>query len=215
MSSGPATRRESRPRSISFLAAVLALTLFGSGCAHTIRVRTVLLDEQRQITKSESIWVAPSPDAHESAQALTPKVEALLEGKGYRLASRDDADLILFHSTDLDSFQSRVRLELGSGMHGGISWVSHDGPFERSIAVRAVAAEAYRSKEVEEVIWAGGALLDRAPTESPKFDDLLLVVAFKYFPRDTGKTLKVRLGLNSPQARELRKIVPEEDAANP
>jgi hypothetical protein len=215
MTRGPVTHLVFRSRSVPVLLAALALVLSGAGCAHTIRVRTVQLDEAQRITKEKTIWVAPSPDADESAWDLSPKVEALLEGKGYAMATREDADLIVFHSNNINSFESRVRLALGSGMHGGISWVSHEGPYERSISVRAIAAEPFRTDEEEVVVWAGGALLDRAPTESPRFDDLLLVVAFKYFPEDTGKTLKVRMGINSPQVQKLRKIEPEEQAPGP
>ena len=56
----------------------------------------------------------------------------------------------------------------------------------------------------EETVWASTAVIRAAPTESPKFDDLLLLASFRHFAEDTGAIVVERLNLESRQAHRLR-----------
>jgi hypothetical protein len=70
--------------------------------------------------------------------------------------------------------------------------------------LRLVRSDRYHESGLSQPSWVGGAVLNEAPTESPKFVDTLLVAAMKAFPEETGETEKHRMGMYHPDAKELR-----------
>jgi len=151
--------------------------------------------------------VALAPDAKEwdfNAE-LTSKLGTLLTRKGYTLGDSDSADYFLFYEFDRKTLMTRVRLEPLGGVQSGIHTAHQEGPFDLTLSLRLVDAEVYHHKGLEEFVWVGGAVLSEVPTESPKFVDMLLVAAMKQFPKDTGATVRSRIGLYDAAARSLRK----------
>jgi len=186
------------------LAALVFLTLIG-GCSHQVNVRGVLI-EDTPVAPPRSIWIESSPEAPEQDATLKPKIGSLLEKRGYRVVGKDEAELVLLYDSSIESLTTKMFIEPISGGKGGIATVSREGPYDRSLSLRLIQAAAFRQDATEDIVWAGAALLHGAPTESSKFDDLLLVALFKYFPNDTGKTVVVKLSVNSPAARKLHKL---------
>ena len=189
--------------------AVLLCT-FGllAGCAHTAYVRGVAgADAGEPPPQGGSICIALHPEGPESELdgEITEKIGRLLVRKGFALTHSSEADYFLFFEFERKSLMTRVRLEPLGGVRTGIHTTHQEGPFDLTLSLRLVEAGLYHEKGLEEFVWVGGAVLSEVPTESPKFVDLLLVAAMKQFPKDTGATLKTRIGLYDSDAKRLRR----------
>jgi len=186
-----------------FLCAITLLT----GCAHTAYVRGVAGADFKTPPPGASVCVALGPEAQEwdFNEEIAEKIGLLLTRRGYAVTDSTDPDYFLFFEFDRKSLMTRVRLEPLGGVQSGIHTAHQEGPYDLSLSLRLVEAGAYHDKGLEEFAWVGGAVLSEVPTESPKFVDALLVAAMKQFPKDTGATLKTRIGLYDSDARTLRR----------
>jgi hypothetical protein len=194
-----------RIRTLSVVVPVLIATTI-SGCAITAHVRGVAGDEaEERPPPTASINVSSDPNGipWDENPEITRKIERLLSRKGYTVANSTDAEYYLFFEFDRDSLMNRIRFEPFSGFESGIHTTREEGPFDLSLSLRLVRADAYRETGMGTYVWAGGAILREAPTESPKFTDMLLVAAMRAFPYDTGKTLVERLRLSDSEVRKL------------
>jgi len=191
------------PGSVALLCAIVLFT----GCAQTAYVRGVAGADAVAPPPGASICVALAPEATEwdIDQELTEKIGRLLARRGYTVTNSTDADYFLFYEFDRKTLMTRVRLEPLGGVRTGIHTTHQEGPFDLTLSLRLVEVGAYHERGLEDFVWVGGAVLSEVPTESPKFVDLLLVAAMKQFPRDTGTTLKTRIGLYNPDAKTLRR----------
>jgi hypothetical protein len=193
-------------RHAAWTAAFAAVILACAGCVHSV----YYLGERKVEPPSEQgIWVdaAAGTERGPHDADLQRKIRQLLADAGYRTVSEDEAGIFLFYEYTVDSILGRIRLEPHKGSASGLETVRREGPFEHSLSLWLVDAAAYREKESrEEVLWLGGAKLAKAPTESDRFADLLLVAAFKEFPAQTEGTLKARLRLGDARARRLRTV---------
>jgi hypothetical protein len=197
-------------RAVWIVVLVLVCVFLLGGCAYTVHVRGVQFDEQTEVTpQAAALCVEPSPDLDQSAPDLQAKIERLLAEQGFRIVERNAADYFLLYHFGIESVDQRMNLEpTTGGVRAGMQTSFREGPFEHTLSLRIVNAEPFRKEGSEEIIWAGGAVLDGAPTESEKFDDMLLVAMFKHFPLDTGETLTERMSLDSPKAKRLREGQP-------
>lgn len=192
------------PASVALLCTIGLLT----GCAHTAYVRSVAGPEAGDApSPGASICVALTPGAVEwdMSNEITEKIGRLLARKGYTATSSTDADYFLFYEFDRKTLMTRGRLEPLGGVSTGIHTTRQEGPFDLTLSLRLVKAGTYHDEDADGFVWVGGAVLREVPTESPKFIDLLLVVALKQFPKDTGTTIKTRIGLYDPNAKALRR----------
>lgn len=194
------------------VAAGFAVLLFTfsllAGCAHTAYVRGVAgTDGAEPPIPGASVCVALAPEAPESEldEEINQKIGLLLVRRGYSLTHSSDADYFLFFEFERKSLMTRVRLEPLGGVRTGIHTTHQEGPFDLTLSLRLVETGIYHEKGLEEFVWVGGAVLSEVPTESPKFVDLLLIAAMKQFPRDTGATLKTKIGLYDSDAKILRR----------
>lgn len=179
-----------------------------AGCAHTAYVRGVAgADSGGPPQPGASVCVALGPEAQEwdFNGEITEKLGKLLTRRGYTLADSTDPDYFLFFEFERKSLMTRVRLEPLGGVQSGIHTAHQEGPYDLTLSLRLIEAGVYHEEDLEEFAWVGGAVLSEVPTESPKFVDVLLVAAMKQFPKDTGATLKSRIGLYDSDARSLRK----------
>jgi len=191
----------------AFAVLLLAVGIL-AGCAHTAYVRGVAGAEGADPPPAgASICVALAPEAPEWEinEDIAEKIGRLLVRKGFTLTDSSDSDYFLFFEFERKSLMTRVRLEPLGGIQTGIHTAHQEGPFDLTLSLRLVEAGAYHDKGLEEFAWVGGAVLSEVPTESPKFVDRLLVAAMKQFPRDTGTTLRTKIGLYDSDARTLRK----------
>jgi hypothetical protein len=184
-----------------------AAVLLCAGCVHNV----YYLGEKGGDTPippadAAGIWVDTDPDAATTPQDadVKRKIHMLLRGSGYRTVPEDEADLFLFFEYSVDSVLGRIYLEPMTGMTRGVETVRREGPFEHSLSLWLLDAEAYRDGQREEMLWLGGSKLAQAPTESSRFLDMLLIAAFKEFPQETEGTLRAKMRLNDPRARRLR-----------
>lgn len=187
------------------LAILVFMTVLG-GCGYAVHLRSVQIEDQPAVPDGTRIWVGRSPEiavADEYDEVLKHKLEVLLRANGYAVAEQEEADHFLFFDHKVESLMSRISLELTSGVRGGMGTYRREGPFDRSIFLRVVSAEAYRAG-TDDTLWASTAAIWAAPNESPKFDDLLLLATFKHFPDDTGEPVIERMNLESAAARRLR-----------
>jgi hypothetical protein len=136
---------------------------------------------------------------------ISEKIGKLLLRRGYALTHSSNPDYFLFFEFERESLMTRVRFEPLGGIRSGIHTTHQEGPYDLTLSLRLVEAKAYHDTGLEKFVWVGGAVLAEVPTESPKFVDLLLVAAMKHFPRDTGVTLKTKIGLYDSDAKTLRK----------
>jgi hypothetical protein len=179
-----------------------------AGCAHTAYVRGVAGAEGLEPPRpGASICVALAPEGPESSldEEITEKIGLLLVHRGYTLTHSSNADYFLFFEFECKSLMTRVRLEPLGGVRTGIHTAHQEGPFDLTLSLRLVETGLYHEKGLEEFVWVGGAVLSEVPTESPKFVDLLLIAAMKQFPKDTGTTLKTKIGLYDADAKSLRR----------
>ena len=89
-------------------------------------------------------------------------------------------------------------------MSSGLHTTKKAGPFDLTLTLRLVEAEAYHETGLDEFVWAGAAVLPEAPTESTKLVHLLLVAAMEPFPEDTGQAIKVKIDFYDQRAKQLR-----------
>jgi len=192
------------PGSVALLCTVCLL----AGCAHTAYVRGVTGPEAAEPpAPGASICVALAPDAQEwdLHEDIVSKIGLLLTRRGYTIGDSTSADYFLFYEFQRKTLMTRVRLEPLGGVQTGIHTTHQEGPYDLTLSLRLVEAQVYHDKGLEEFVWVGGAVLSEVPTESPKFVDMLLVAAMKQFPKDTGATIKSRIGLYDADARRLRR----------
>jgi hypothetical protein len=191
--------------SVILLAVILATT----GCALTAHVRGLAGPEERgAVPPGARVCVATHPkvDEPQYADTIADSIELLLSEMGYVPSTSNETEYFLFFDFERKPLITRVRLEPIGGGRSGISTERKEGPFDLTLSLKLVEAGAYHETGVEEWSWVGGAILGNAPTESPKFVDLLLVAGMKYFPEDTGKVVEVKLHLYERGARQLRRL---------
>jgi hypothetical protein len=195
-----------QPLSASLL--LLGLSSLLVGCAFTAHVRGVAGEEAPgAIPDGALICVAVDPEAAEIKQSreLTRKLEELLSRKGYSPTNSSDAEYFLFYALGSKPLMTRVGLRPLTGIRTGIKTYEKEGPYDLTLSLRLVEASSYHEKGLDEFVWAGAAIINGTPTQSTKFDDLLLVAAMKYFPLDTEAVRKVKIGLYDFRARRLRR----------
>jgi hypothetical protein len=186
----------------------LGLAAVASGCAYTVWVRGVReKGMQLDLERGLPIAVARHPQAPPGAdRGLAAKIERILGQRGYRVVPESEAAMVLFFDYEIKDMLARKYLMPISGPSGGVMTTASEGPFIHTLTLSLVDAGSYRdeTRKTADVLWAGGAVLNSAPVDSPKFDDLLLVAAFDHFGEDTGTTLKTGMTLNDRRARQLR-----------
>jgi hypothetical protein len=196
-------------RTLPAAVVLFSLIFAATGCALTTHVRGLAgPEESMAVPPGSRICVATDPDVQEPqyADTITDGIELLLSNKGYVPASSNEAEYFLFFDFECKPLITRVRLEPIGGGRSGISTERKQGPFDLTLSLKLVEAGAYHETGLEEWVWVGGAILGNAPTESPKFVDLLLVAGMKYFPKETEKVVEVKLHLYDRRARQLRRL---------
>ena len=183
------------------------LICMAAGCAYTAHVRGIVSPEPHAGVSDEAlICVAVDPDAAEieSSAEITRKLELLLSRQGYQPSSSSEAEYFLFFDFGIKPLITRSGLKPLGGVMSGIKTYEKEGPFDLTISLRLIEASSYHDKGLEDFVWAGGAIISSVPTESSKFADLLMVIAMKHFPTDTGEVRKTKIGLYDFRARRLR-----------
>jgi len=183
------------------------LICMAAGCAYTAHVRGIVSPEPHAGVSDEAlICVAVDPDAAEieSSAEITRKLELLLSRQGYQPSSSSEAEYFLFFDFGIKPLITRSGLKPLGGVMSGIKTYEKEGPFDLTISLRLIEASSYHDKGLEDFVWAGGAIISSVPTESSKFADLLMVIAMKHFPTDTGEVRKTKIGLYDFRARHLR-----------
>lgn len=179
-----------------------------SGCtAHRAYVRGVAGDNvETPLPPDAAICVAVIPEGLDWKinGEITRDIETLLLSKGYRIADSSNAHYFLFFEFDREAMMERARFELSGGMSSGLHTIKKQGPFDLTLTLRLVEADAYHETGLSEFVWAGAAVLPEAPTESTKLVHLLLVAAMEPFPEETGKTIKRKIDFYDQQAKQLR-----------
>jgi hypothetical protein len=188
--------------SFSLCLVLLAAVVLTSGCAFRVQVQGYRSPETTVAMNPEmSIYLQPEIDTYAGAcpvagNELTRMITDLLAGEGYELAPQEEADLILVYSYDHIGHKGRVRFEPQTGPTGGMKTVARGGPYQHSLFLRVIDARKYVENGDEEVVWAGSASLEAAPTGSPKFVAMLLVAAFEDFPGAKEETVTRKMYLS-------------------
>ena len=189
--------------------------LTATGCGHAVLVKGVETAETKPvIPRGTSFFVEGEPGAAaevgraevEADRAeVTRKIEGLLEDRGYTVTSQSDADYSLRYSYEITPLLGKMSLEhLKGGPHMGMGTVRREGPFNHRLYLWVAEVASGVGQEEPQTVWAGGGILNGAPTDSSRFLDLLLVATFKHFLKDTGDTLETRITLSDPRVRRLR-----------
>jgi hypothetical protein len=184
----------------------LGLAAVATGCAYSVWVRGVREPGQVDLTPPLAIAVARDPQAAPDAdRGLAVKVERLLDQRGYRVVPQSEAAMVLFFDYEIKDMLARKYLMPVSGTSGGLITTASEGPFNHTLSLSLVDGKSYRDDiSKADFLWSGGAVFNAAPVASPRIVDLLLVAAFDHFGKDTGTSLKTRIGLNDRRARRLR-----------
>ena len=168
--------------------AVLATVLLAGGCSFRVQVQGYRNPEGTvPMNPGMSVYLQPEIDTYAgtcpvTGNELTRMITDLLAGEGYELAPQESADLILVYRYDHVGLKGRVRFEPQTGPTGGMKTVGRGGPFQHTLWLRIIDAGKYVADGEEQVIWAGSAALEAAPTGSARFVAMLLVAAFEDFP---------------------------------
>jgi hypothetical protein len=188
-------------------ATLLLILCAAPGCAYRIHVRGVVEpDRPLDLPQGAAICVKAHPDAEtqEQVQETARKIAKLLTERRHKAVSPSDADYFLFYEYDREGLMGASVLHPVTGPRTGMMTVRTEAPFVYTLSLSLVDAEEYRSSETPASLWAGGAVLSNTPVRSPHIIDMLLAAAFRYFPKDTGKTVEVMLNLNAPSVRRVR-----------
>lgn len=194
--------------SLAFASLLLLFVFMATACAYTAHVRAVIGPEEHvEVPQGARICVAIDPEAGEMADSeeFSAKLESLLSRQGYQPSNSTEAEYFLFFEYGSKPLMTRAGIRPLGGIRSGIKTYEKEGPFDLTLSLRLVEASAYHESGLEKFIWAGGAILSSAPTESSKFADLLLVATMKYFPIDTDEVRKTKIGLYDYRARRLRR----------
>ncbi len=127
---------------------------------------------------------------------LTRMITELLTERGYEFAPKESADLIMVYSYDHVGYKGRVRFEPQTGPTGGMKTVGKGGPYKHSLWLRAIDAGKFMESGEEQVVWAGSASLEAAPTGSARFVAMLLVAAFEDFPGNKDEIVTRKMYLS-------------------
>lgn len=196
-------------RMLQASAVLVAFILATTGCALTTHVRGLAGAEERAaVPPGARICVSTDPEVQEPqyADMIAESIEHLLSSKGYVPSASNEAEYFLFFDFERTPLITRVRLEPIGGGRSGISTERREGPFDLTLSLKLVEASAYHETGLQDWSWVGGAILGNAPTESPKFVDLLLVAGMRHFPEETARVVKVKLHLYDRGARRLRRL---------
>jgi hypothetical protein len=181
---------------------LIAAVVLTGGCAFRVQVQGYRSPETTiEMTPGMSIYLQPEIDTYAgvcpvAGNELTRMITDLLAGEGYQLAPQESADLILVYSYDHVGHKGRVRFEPQTGPTGGMRTVARGGPYEHSLFLRVIDAAKYVENGDEQVVWAGSASLEAAPTGSPRFVAMLLVAAFEDFPGTKEQTVTRKMYLS-------------------
>jgi len=193
-------------RNLPVTAVILLVVLSATGCGYKIFVKTVVSPEAPvSLERGAAIHIQDSAGLDGWGEVSTPsKIERLLVDHGYGIAESSEADFLLFYDYSKEAMLGKKQVEPLSGGASGVHSVRKEGPYLHRLTISVVVAEPYLSRHESEVVWAGGAVTELTSLHSPKTLDMLLVAIFDRFSKDTGETLDLRMGLNSPSAADLR-----------
>ena len=188
------------------LAALLCSIPISVGCGYRAQVRGVTTPDYGIVATGDKVCIESSEKGvrSELAAAVGDKIARLLTEMGYTVTGSEDADFVLLYDYDNKALMNRVRIQPISGVRTGIHTTAVKGPFEQSLSLQLVEADAYRAGGEENHVWAGVALLENLPTQSPRFLDMLLVAGLRHFPDDTGEVVEIKMRRSDPQAQILR-----------
>lgn len=199
---------------------LVRLTVFGfllgaTGCGHAILVKGVDVAEARPVIPQGTSFAVEkdsSAEGETDRAKVARKIEELLEEKGHEVTSSPDADFSIRYAYEITPLLGKMSLEpIVGSTHQGIRTVRREGPFNHRLYVWVTEAGPGVGEEEPLTVWAGGGILNGAPTDSPRFLDLVLVATFEHFLEDTGETLETRLQLGDARAQRLREAMATED----
>jgi len=148
---------------LSACAVLLAAVALFSGCsAYRAYVRGVAGDNvEAPVPPNAAICVAVIPDGKEWKinGEITRDIETLLLHKGYRIVDSSNAEYFLFFEFEREAMMTRSRFELSSGMASGMHSIKKEGPFDLTLTLRLIEANAYHQAGLAEFVWAGAAVL--------------------------------------------------------
>ncbi len=207
------------------------LVVFLAGCALDVRT-TGFLDRSAGIAVLPN---GAAFAVLENAAASNPifdrevkaKIERLLVKEGYRVDTPDKARYLLYYGYGIASgLGSRAVTSYGppqtqiitvSDGKGGVATQAVMTPgaasvipmvsveYTKQLTLKVTEAAGTAGGRNDNVVWMGETL-SMDPSSDLRSDvDYLLVVAFRYFGRDTGKQVSVSIGRGNPAVEELRR----------
>lgn len=181
---------------------LLAAMVLAAGCAFRVQVQGYRSPEAAvPMNPGMSVHIQAEVDTYAgtcpvAGDELTRMIADLLTREGYTLAPKDQADLIMVYRYNHVGYNGRVRFEPQTGPTGGMKTVGRGGPYRHSLWLRVINAPKFLKDGEEDVVWAGSASLEAAPTGSPRFVAMLLVAAFEDFPGTREETVTRKMHLS-------------------
>jgi hypothetical protein len=179
-----------------------------AGCGHAVLVKGVSTAETRPDFAQGSTFVVErdgGAEAETDRSQVARKIESILEDKGYAITSASEAEFFLHYEYEITPLLGKMSFEpLRGGSHHGMATVRNEGPYNHRLYLWVAEAGSGEGQGEPSTVWASGAILNRAPTESSRFLDVLLVATFDHFLDDTEDTLTTRISLSNPRVQRLR-----------
>jgi hypothetical protein len=217
-----------------FLFPVLAGLLFLVGCGVTRYVVQAngYLDPRAPVSLAPgaAMAVVENPKARNPLleKEIAAKINRLLAAHGYRVVPYEQADYYLFFLYGIGPPEAAaatgppVSVGLGIGVgtwHGGGGFIGLGTPYPyypyaypaepvygRWLTLKVVEAKPYRQSGQAPALWVGEARSVGTSSDLREVINALLLAAFQQFGKNTGKAVKVEVGVEDPKYRELQSV---------
>lgn len=159
---------------------------------------------------------------------IAAKINRLLAARGYRVVPYEQADYYLFFLYGIGPPEAAaatgppVSVGLGIGVgtwHGGGGFIALGTPYPyypyaypaepvygRWLTLKVVEGKPYRQSGQARAVWVGEARSAGTSSDLREVINALLLAAFQQFGKNTGKAVKVEVGIADPKYRELQSV---------
>ncbi|MFZ2448620.1 MAG: DUF4136 domain-containing protein [Syntrophobacteraceae bacterium] len=185
-----------------------------SGCSSVRMSVTGYRNQTGALSPGQSVYVATNPGAENPLleREVAQKISSALQAKGYRLASLEEADLILafgygrgLGKVDSVTFGGGIEIiPITNPYTGVIEYKNIEKPghtevyqnYMRSLSIKVLDAGKLRLGK-QEPIWTCDVVSEGRSNDLRSTLNYLIAGAFQYFGQDTGKAVKIKMDASS------------------
>jgi hypothetical protein len=202
---------------MKYMFATSIVLILMSGCTTSYRVHVSgYAGPQTALPQDARIHVEAEPNAPNPLfyNQIKTKILELLVEKGYRSDTEDARYHLSFNfGSDDRRYQSYRYDYVPFTYHGyfyrpyayGFGYY-HSRPYTRIIWdywLVLTLRDLQKSKDDGQVVWVGEAVTSKGYADKREAVDYLLVALFRYFGRDTGKTIRTEVSEKDPKLKDI------------